>query len=162
VPFLCGTILNKVAAPLSLPVPFEAKKGALGGLCQGRKSYRPQHTFKRQQNGSFTAPVAVGRTYTSHKRSKRKKRRATWLVFVVLNCNFNPKSVRKLYRKRFGIETSYRCMRQVRAWTTSRNGALRFLLMSLGFLLINLWIELRHRFCQLKRQGRRKIDTHRT
>ncbi len=101
------------------------------------------------------------RTYTSHKRSKRKKRRATWLVFVVLNCNFNPKDVRKLYRKRFGIETSYRCMRKVRAWTTSRNGALRFLLMSLGFILVNLWVELRYRFCQLKRRGRRKIDTKR-
>jgi hypothetical protein len=30
--------------------------------------------------------------------------------------------------------------------------------MSLGFILVNLWAELRHRFCQLKRPGRRKID----
>ena len=141
--------------------PIRGKKGGTRGLCQGHKSYRTQHTFKSQQNGSFTVPVAVVRTYTSHKRSKRKKRRATWLVFVVLNCQFDPKSVRKRYRKRFGIETSYRCMRQVRAWTTSRNGALRFLLMSLAFILVNLWVELRHRFCQLKRQGRRKIDTKR-
>ena len=141
--------------------PIRGKKEGARGLCQGNKSYRTQHTFKSQQNGSFTAPVAGVRTYTSHKRSKRKKRRTTWLVFVVLNGHFNPKSVRKLYRKRFGIETSYRCMRQVRAWTTSRNGALRFLLMSLGFILINLWVELRHRFCQLKRRGRRKIDTNR-
>ena len=141
--------------------PIRGKTGGTRGLCQGHKSYQTQHTFKSQQNGAFTAPVAVVRTYTSHKRSKRKKRRATWLVFVVLNCSFNPKCVRKLYRKRFGIETSYRCMRQVRAWTTSRNGALRFLLMSLGFILVNLWVELRHRFCQLKRQGRRIIDTKR-
>lgn len=141
--------------------PIRGKKGGTRGLCQGHQSYRTQHTFKSQQNGSFTAPVAVVRTYTSHKRSKRKKRRATWLVFVVLNCQFDPKSVRKRYRKRFGIETSYRCMRQVRAWTTSRNGALRFLLMSLGFILVNLWVELRHRFCQLKQRGRRKIDTKR-
>ena len=52
-------------------------------------------------------------------------------------------------------------MRQVRAWTTSRNGTLRFLLISLGFILVNLWLELRHRFCQLKQQGRRKIDAKR-
>ena len=52
-------------------------------------------------------------------------------------------------------------MRTVRAWTTSRNGALRFLLISLGFLLVNLWLELLHRFCQLIRQGRRQIDTTR-
>jgi hypothetical protein len=147
--------------PAIIACPIRGKKGGTRGLCQGHKSYRTQHTFKSQQNGSFTAPVAVVRTYTSHKRSKRKKRRATWLVFVVLNCHFDPKTVRKLYRKRFGIETSYRCMRQVRAWTTSRNGALRFLLMSLGFILVNLWVELRHRFCQLKQRGRRKIDTKR-
>jgi putative transposase len=147
--------------PAILACPIRGKKGGTKGLCQGRKSYRTEHTFKSQQNGSFTAPLAVVRTYTSHKRSKRKKRRATWLVFVVLNCQFNPKAIRTLYRKRFGIESSYRCMRQVRAWTTSRNGALRFLLMSLAFILINLWLELRHRFCQLKQQGRRKIDTKR-
>jgi len=147
--------------PAIIACPIRGKKGGTRGLCLGNKSYRTQHTFKSPQNGSFTAPVAVVRTYTSHKRSKRKKRRATWLLFVVLNCHFNPKSVRKLYRKRFGIETSYRCMRQVRAWTTSRNGALRFLLMSLAFILVNLWVELRHRFCQLKQRGRRKIDTKR-
>ncbi len=83
------------------------------------------------------------------------------LATIKLNYNFNPKNIRNLYRKRFGIESSYRCMRQVRAWTTSRNGALRFLLMSLAFILINLWLELRHHFCQLKRQDRRKIDTKR-
>jgi len=147
--------------PAIIACPIRGKKGGTRGLCQGHKSYRTQHTFKSHQNGAFTAPVAVVRTYTSHKRSKRKKRRATWLVFVVLNCNFKPNRVRQLYRNRFGIETSYRCMRQVRAWTTSRNGALRFLLMSLGFILVNLWLELRHRFCQLKQRGRRTLDPKR-
>ena len=150
--------LEQLGWPALIACPIRGQKGGTRALCQGHKSYRTQHTFKSQENGSFTAPMAVVRTYTTRKRSKRKKRRATWLVFVVLNCPFNPKSVLKLYRKRFGIETSYRCMRQVRAWTTSRNGALRFLLMSLGFILVNLWTELRHRFCQLKRPGRRKID----
>jgi putative transposase len=144
-----------------LACPIRGKKGGTRGLCQGNQSYGTQHTFKNKENGSFTAPMAIVRTYTSHKRAKRKKRRATWLVYVVLNCNFDPKTVRKRYRKRFGIETSYRCMRKVRAWTTSRNGALRFLLLSLGFILTNLWVELLWRFCQLKQRGRRQIDTKR-
>ena len=144
-----------------LACPIRGKKGGTRGLCQGNQSYGTQHTFKNKENGSFTAPMAIVRTYTSHKRAKRKKRRATWLVYVVLNCKFDPKTVRKRYRKRFGIETSYRCMRKVRAWTTSRNGALRFLLMSLGFILTNLWVELLWRFCQLKQRGRRQIDTKR-
>jgi len=144
--------------PAILACPIRGKKGGTRALCQGRAGYLTRHTFKSQTYGAYTVPVAVTRTYTSHWRSKRKKRRATWLVFVVLNCSLQPKAVRKCYRRRFGIESSYRCMRQVRAWTTSRNGALRFWLMSLGFILVNLWIELRWRFCQLKRQGRRQIN----
>lgn len=144
-----------------LACPIRGKTGGTRGLCQGNQSYRTQHTFKSQETGSFTAPLAIVRTFTSHKRTQRKKRRATWLVYVVLNCKFDPKTVRKRYRKRFGIETSYRCMRKVRAWTTSRNGALRFLLLSLGFILTNLWVELLWRFCQLKQRGRRQIDTRR-
>jgi len=153
--------LEKSGWSVILACPIRGKKGGTRSLCQGNKSYRTQHTFTSKENGSFTAPLAVVRSYTSHKRSKRKKRRAIWLVYVVLNCEFIPNTVRKLYRKRFGIETSYRCMGQVRAWTTSRNGALRFLLMSLGFILINLWVELRWRFCQIKQRGRRQIDTKR-
>ena len=148
--------------PAILACPIRGKKGGTRGLCRGRASYHTQHTFKSQKYGDYTAPITVVRTYTSRKRSKRGKRRATWLVYVVLNCTLTPKSVRKGYRRRFGIETSYRCMRQVRAWTTSRNAALRFLLVSLGFILVNLWLELRWRFCQVKqRRGPRKIDVKR-
>jgi putative transposase len=153
--------LEKSGWSVILACPIRGKKGGTRGLCQGRKSYGTEHTFKSKDNGSLKVPVVIVRTFTSHKRSKRKKRRAIWLVYVVLNGEFKPKTVRKLYRKRFGIESSYRCMRQVRAWTTSRNGALRFLLISLGFILINLWIELRWRFCQIKHAGRRQIDAKR-
>jgi len=145
-----------------LACPIRGKTGGTRGLCRGRASYHTQHTFRSQKYGDYTAPITVVRTYTSRQRSKRGKRRATWLVFVTLNCTLTPTSVRKCYRRRFGIETSYRCMRQVRAWTTSRNAALRFLLMSLGFILVNLWLELRWYFCQVKqRRGPRKIDVKR-
>lgn len=52
-------------------------------------------------------------------------------------------------------------MRQVRAWTTSRNPALRFLLIALGFILVNLWLQLRWHFAQIPRRGARKIDENR-
>jgi hypothetical protein len=48
-----------------------------------------------------------------------------------------------LYRQRFGIETSYRQMNQVRARTTSRNPTLRLLLVGLAFILVNLYVALR-------------------
>ena len=154
--------VEKSGWPAILACPIRGKKGGTRGLCHGRASYHTTHTFKSQKYGAYTAPVTIVRTYTSHKRSKRKGRQARWLVFVVLNCTLTPKGVRKCYRRRFGVETSYRCMRQVRAWTTSRNAALRFLLMGLGFILVNLWLELRWRFCQVKQpHGPRQIDTRR-
>ena len=154
--------LDERAIPAIIACPKRGKKGGTAALCQGRASYHTHHTFKSQAHGSYTAPVTLARTYTTHKRSKRKGRRARWLVFVVLHCAIAPNNVRKHYRKRFGIETSYRCMRQVRAWTTSRNAAFRFLLMGLGFILVNLWVELRYRFCQVKRRrGPRQIDIKR-
>jgi hypothetical protein len=52
-------------------------------------------------------------------------------------------------------------VRKVRAWTTSRNPTLRFLLITLGFLLVNLWQELRWRFCQVIRRRRRYLAANR-
>jgi putative transposase len=147
--------------PAILACPIRGKRGGTRALCQGHRSYLTEHTFKSQPHGAYTVPVAVVRTLTSHKRRKHGSRRVQWLVFVLLNSKVSARLARKLYRRRFGIETSYRCMRQVRAWTTSRNAALRFFLLSLGFLLVNLWVELRWRFCQIKCQGRRQLDLNR-
>jgi len=45
-----------------------------------------------------------------------------------------------MYRQRFGIESSYRQMNQVRARTTSRNPVIRLLLVGLAFVMFNLYI----------------------
>ena len=66
--------------------------------------------------------------------------------------------MRRLYRRRFGIETSYRCAGQVRAWTTSSNPAYRFALMAIAIFLLNVWTVLRWRFTQIPRRGGRRFD----
>jgi len=54
-----------------------------------------------------------------------------------------PAQVFELYRQRFGIESSYRQMNQVRARTSTRNPVIRLLLVGLAFVLFNLYISLR-------------------
>lgn len=148
--------------PAIVACPIRGKQGGTKALCRGHKSYRTQHTFRSAEYGEFTAEVVVVRTVTNSKRSKKGNHRVQWLVYVVFRCDdLPPQQVRRLYRRRFGIETSYRCMGQVRAWTTSRNPALRFLLIALGFILVNLWIELRWRFAQIPGRGARRIDKDR-
>jgi putative transposase len=89
------------------------------------------------------------------------KRRAGWLLFILINLDLTPRQARRSYRRRFGVETSYRCAGQVRAWTTSKNPALRFVLIGLSFFLLNVWLHLRWLYTQVPRPGRRHLDTRR-
>jgi hypothetical protein len=135
--------------------PIRGRKGGTRALCHGRKSYFTEHTFYAGKPKAYTAPITVVRTYAKY----HGKRHAVWLLYVTLNrSTHNPQTIRARYRSRFGIESSYRCMRQTHAMTTSRNPALRFFFLALAFLILNLWCLLRWRFCQIPRQGGRLID----
>jgi hypothetical protein len=153
--------LTHQGLPAVIACTIRGKTGGTRALCQGRKSYRTTHTFQGQDGLTFTANLAVCRAFTTAKRTKRLKPRLVWLVYILINLDLAPKAVRRLYRKRFGIETSYRCSGQVRGWTTSNNPAYRFVLMALTFVLLNVWIHLRWLFTQVPRRGRRRLDTKR-
>jgi hypothetical protein len=49
---------------------------------------------------------------------------------------------KRLYQRRFGIETSYRQKNQAKALTTSRNPVYRLLLEGIGYLIRQLWVVL--------------------
>jgi len=93
------------------------------------------------------------------------------MIFIMIRCDFTPQQVRQTYRRRFGkvalrgaIESSYRCARHTRGWTTSPNPAIRFVLMALSFFLVNVWVAFRWLFAQkvalrgaIPRQGGRLV-----
>ena len=89
---------------------------------------------------------------------KTKKLRRKWLSFLVILLDWSPDKIYQEYRRRFGVECSYRLLRRVRATTTSRNPALRFFLLSLGLILTNVWVFLRWEFARLLATGSRRID----
>jgi hypothetical protein len=140
--------------------PIRGKKGGTRALCTGRGSYITTHTFSSAEYGSCEATVAIVRTFNTSGR-RRQRRKACWLVYVLINVNLRPDQVRQRYRYRFGVDTSYRCMRTTHAKTTSRNAALRFFLIALAFILVNVWVALRWRFCQVPRRGGRQLDKKR-
>jgi hypothetical protein len=138
-----------------MAAPIRGKKGGLRALCRGRTSYRTTHTFRSAENGELTVPVGIVRTFVQG-RDKRWVQK--WLVYVLLNVADEPlRQVRKLYRRRFGIETGYRLMEQVRARTTSNRAALRFLLMGVALLLVNIWIALHWLFLRRRGSGPRRV-----
>lgn len=145
--------------PAIIACPIRGKTGGTRALCQGRKSYRTQHTFSSQGGKKqHTAELAICRTFTTAKRTQRLKRRAMWQVFILIHLDMSPQQVCHVYKYRFGIETSYRCANQVRGWTASPNPALRFLLMGLALYLLNVWVWLRWCFTQVPRRGSRTLN----
>lgn len=58
---------------------------------------------------------------------------------------------RRLYRRRFGIETSYRQKNQAEAKTTSRDSVYRLLLEGLAYLLRQVWVKLTEQLARLSK-----------
>jgi putative transposase len=151
--------LDQEGIPAIIACPIRGKQGGTRALCQGHKSYATHHTFCSDGGRKKrTAQLVVCRTFTTAKRTKRLKRRALWQVFILIHLEMTPRQVRRCYRRRFGIETSYRCANKVRGWTTSPNPVLRFLLMALAVYLVNVWVGLRWCFMQIPRRGLRRLD----
>jgi len=61
------------------------------------------------------------------------------------------------YRKRFGIETSYRLKNLCRIRTTTKKPTLRLLFVGISFLLVNIWINILWRKISQPRRGGRLI-----
>lgn len=149
--------LDQQGIPALICCPIRGKSGGTRALCQGRKGYRTTHTFK-SKGRQRTAQLAVCRVFTTVSRTTGSKRKATWWVFILIHVDLSPRQVRRLYRRRFGIETSYRCAAKVSGWTTAANPAYRFCLMAIAILLLNIWTILRWRFTQIARRGGRLLD----
>jgi len=58
--------------------------------------------------------------------------------------------MRRLYRKRFGIETSYRQKNQAEATTTSRDPIYRLLLEGVAYLLRQIWVVLTEHIARVR------------
>jgi putative transposase len=124
-----------------LPIPVRGKSGGIRKLFGGA-SCRTTYTFKSPTHGELEVEAVVVQKYS---KGRYKRKGARWFAYAVsgLPKSIEPHQVFEMYRRRFGIESSYRQMNQVRARTTSRNPALRLLLVGLAFVLFNLYIAWR-------------------
>ena len=96
-----------------------------------------EHTLK---NASAAATFLVCVAYRSYYHRKAGQRRQQKLLFAAWRVHGTPTEIRERYRKRFGIETSYRQLRQARITTCSRNPHLRLVFVAIALLLRNLWV----------------------
>ncbi len=149
--------LKEIKQTAIIACPIRGTTGGLKALCVGRKSYRTKHVFKSAFRGAEEAEMAMFKTFTISKKKGQKVRKVKWLAYILVGCDekMSAKKVKENYRKRFGIEASYRCAKKVRGWTTSANAAYRFILLGMSFLLTNIWQELQEKWTRKVQVGRR-------
>ena len=134
-----------------LACPIRGKQGGIRALCRGRGSFTTDYTF----TDGTTARLALVDTRVPDPKTQRKQRK--WLAFVLVLLDWTPSQVYTKYRRRFGIEASYRMLRQVKVLTNSRNPALRFFFLGLGLLMQNVWVLARWLFTRRPGKGRHKL-----
>jgi putative transposase len=119
---------------LSFVIPLALRGRAARALQRGRRSYATTHHVAGEQ---VQVAVTIKRN-----RDKYHGRKPGNHYFPYLYEGFEatPQGVDRLYRRRGGIETSYRLMNQARARTTTRRPATRFLLFAISLLVQNAWI----------------------
>jgi len=126
---------------------------ALKSLCQGHRSYRTRYTFYAGQPEAYTTDLVIVRDVSVDRRGRTQ---VDWRIYAVYGVDqLPPHHVRDLYHWRFGIESGYRQMHQVRARTTSRNPAVRLLFVGLALLILNVYFVLRRVWLSVRRFGQR-------
>jgi putative transposase len=82
-------------------------------------------------------------------RKTGQRRRKTHL-YAVSKVRRTPGEIYELYRKRFGIETSYRQMNEARIRTCTRSPRERLLFVGIALVLRNVWVWLHFRLAKRK------------
>jgi len=137
--------------PAIIANPIRGKQGGTRALCRGRSSYKTLYNF----TDGTQAMIAMKASLVPDQTGKRRRK---WLSFIVVLLDWSVDKIHDEYRRRFGVECSYRLLRRVRATTTSRNPVLRFFLLSIGLILVNAWAFLRWEFARLMARGPRRVE----
>jgi putative transposase len=136
---------------------------ARGRKPKGRKKATGLRAIRKKTNGYYrhtlagkvdgkqrTTCVTICVASKSYTHKKTGKRRTKKLMYVVSKVRLTPREVREMYRKRFGIETSYRQMHEARIKTCTRNPKLRLLFIGIALVLRNIWVWLHFKLAKEK------------
>jgi len=143
---------NKI--PLIMPVKKTSKN--IQDWLDKKISGKYQYTVVSSKHGFARVDVIV---VVQNAMGRHGKQERISYGYVCLYIDWKPRKVFRIYRKRFGIESSYRMKNRTKARTSSRDLKLRYLYTLLSMMVKNFWVMLRwNYFCPLRR-GPKKIDT---
>jgi putative transposase len=144
--------------PTIIPLTQRGKSGGTRQLLTGRKSHQTTYTRISPEYGAQTLQVTIVCRY-----SKGRYKRCGIVHFAYLvigHLKMRPDQIFREYRRRFGIESSYRLMDTMRARTTTHCVAVRLFFVALAFLLLNLWCFVKWAHLFVSTLGPRRILHH--
>jgi hypothetical protein len=137
--------LQQERIPFLMPVVMRGRKPKRGKPAKGLRSFLKadagwyRHTMKSKGSAATFSVCVCYKTYLHHRTNKRCKKK---LVYASWGVGGAPVELREMYRKRFGIETSYRQRREARIRTCTRDPKLRLFYVGISLLLRNVWVLL--------------------
>jgi DDE family transposase len=135
--------LQQQELPFLMPVMFRGRKPKKRRPPTGLRWIERQgagwypHTMKSNKRQVSIRVCVAYRTYKRRKDGKQVKQK---LLFAAWQMAGSPRKIRDRYRTRFGIETSYRQMRQARIYTCTKSPRLRLVFIAVALMLRNLWV----------------------
>ena len=118
--------------------PQHPKPGSLRAFQQRKVSSWERYTWTNKSGLRATVSIAI--VCKNYRGQRGRHGRRTQLYACWGLPQRSAAWICETYRKRFGIETSYRQMHEARIRTTTRNPLLRFLFVAIALILRNVWV----------------------
>jgi hypothetical protein len=129
--------------PFLMPVVIRGRAPKKGRKLTGLRWIKRQpagwypHTMR---SGKRQVAVSICVNYRCYWNRKDRRQVRQKLLFAAWRVYASPTAIREHYRLRFGIETSFRQMRQARIYTCTRSPRLRLFFLAVALILRNLWV----------------------
>jgi hypothetical protein len=133
--------------PFLMPLMMRGRKAKPGKRATGLRAFRKQpagtYAFtwqvgKNKPTVTFKIVVAY-KTFRHHRTKVRKKKK---FLYAAWRVSGNSVTIRETYRQRFGIESSYRQLKQARIRTCTTDPVLRLFFVLVALVLRNVWVWL--------------------
>jgi putative transposase len=131
-------LLKRFNTPFIMPLRGKRLK-------KKRGSYRTEYAVRSGANGEEVVAAYSVIKYDAGKRFG--KHGARQLQYITWHVGLPPRKVAEAYRKRFGIESSYKLSKKKRPRTSSRNPAYRAFLFAASIFLQNAWVKVKRAYC---------------
>jgi hypothetical protein len=148
--------------PFIMPAVKRGKKPTTAGgptgtyaLAAAKQSHWTTYTLQSAKEGRVDFDLAVVCHNTRGQRGRHQREALLYATWGVTHHTWS--WIRATYRRRFGIESSYRQGHQARIRTSSRKPALRLLFMGVALVLRNVWVWLQAEVMAQPQRGARQL-----